>query len=212
MTPLQITILAVAGAALVALGIYAFISSRMIRWPQGPRATRSTSLGHTVIVINAPFTGDEQLQLIDACATSTVSLFTAWRSWRIGDAGGETVFPTIAINFISDETMDAYVEFRHPGQNIAAYLDHVSSSVERLPLIVIRESKASLVVNDGQPVIHELLHEMLSHFMPEAQGNNDHTHIVWGLVQGVAVDTFKTLYSPEGKLRRRSGPPKSAAS
>jgi hypothetical protein len=201
-----------AGAAFAVMLAFAFVfiaQARVLKWPKGPRATRTTVLGHQVVIINPPGSDGEKLLLIDACATASVSLFTAWRTWRPNDVGGEVTWPVIGVRFVDDAEMDQF-ESLYSDKMVFAYLDEIESRSVTVPLVVIRKSCASQLISEGQPLMHELLRLMLNHFVPTEPGIASGTHAAWDFVQGAAVETFRSLYSPEAQLRRRSGPPKSA--
>jgi len=155
MTPIAIGILVATIAAFIGLGIFGVVQAVRIPWPSGPRITRTSVLGVEVVVIDAPGTADgERLLLLDACATATTAIFTAWHTWRPKDASIVEVFPTIGVHFIT-------------------------------------------AIGTGQPLMHEMLHALLEHFLPEAKGDRDHTHPAWDLVQGAARKTYLDLYAPK---------------
>jgi hypothetical protein len=183
------------------VGVVGWISMRRLSWPKGAQLIRTSVLGVDVIVIDAPGTDGEKLLLLDACQTATTAIFTAWRSWRPGDIGAETVFPKIGVHFADDALVDD-IGAAMFGTRIAAYLTDVSSAFERVPMAIIRKSLAQEMINTGQPLMHELLHALLNHFVPTLPGNKDHTSPVWDFVQGAAVTTFHDLYAPVTQLQR----------
>jgi hypothetical protein len=183
------------------VGVVGWINMRRLSWPKGAQLIRTSVLGVDVIVIDPPGSDGERLLLLDACQTATTAIFTAWRSWRPGDAGAETVFPRIGVHFADDELVDQ-IGAAMFGKRIAAYLTDVSSAFERVPLAIIRKSLAKEMIGTGQPLMHELLHALLNHFTPDASGNKDHTGQAWDFVQNAAVVTFRDLYSPTTQLQR----------
>jgi hypothetical protein len=185
----------------IVVGLLAYVNMKRLSWPKGDRLTRTSVLGVELIVIDPPGSDGERLLLLDACQTATTAMFTAWRSWRPGDAGAETVFPRIGVHFADDELVDQ-IGAAMFGKRIAAYLTDVSSAFERVPLAIIRKSLAKEMIGTGQPLMHELLHALLNHFTPDAPGNKDHTGQAWDFVQNAAVVTFRDLYSPTTQLQR----------
>lgn len=177
---------------------------------------RMAALGNEVMVIDAPGSDGARLRLLDACATATTSLFTAWRAWRLQDAVGsepafsnaadapvvEEVFSLIGVHFIDDALMDDIQHALFHDEKIAAYLSDASSSFKRIPLAVIRKSLAAEMIETGQPLMHELLHALMQRFLPEAVGQRDHSHVAWELVQGAARATYLELYSPNATKKR----------
>ena len=217
MTPAEATILIVGAAVLGALLIFVVIQNRKIRWPKGQRATRTTVLGHQVIVIDAPGSESEKLLLIDACATASVSLFTAWRTWRPNDVGAETQWPMIGVRFVDDALLNLPGAWRVLGRSAAlgekpAFHVLMQSRLGNViaPLVLVQKSCAQQIVSEGQPLMHELLQVVLNHFVPTEPGVVDGTHRAWDFVLGAAIETYKNLYSPAAVVRRRSGPPRSA--
>lgn len=203
----------VVGATLVGFAfifIVGYVNMRRLSWPKGPQLIRTTALGVDVTVINAPGSDGEKLLLLDACQTATTAIFSAWRVWRPSDAGAETAFSKIGVNFIDDETMDMIGQTNF-GERIAAYLDTVTSAFERVPCAVIRLSLVHEMIQTGNPLMHELLHAMIEHFIPGAAGNKDHTHIAWDLVQKSALATYHDLYAPTTRLQRVPPQPKANA-
>ncbi len=198
MTPIAIGILVATIAAFIGLGIFGVVQAVRIPWPSGPRMTRTSVLGIEVVVIDAPGTADgERLLLLDACATATTAIFTAWHTWRPKDASVVEVFPTIGVHFISDLAMDDLQHALFNGTKVAAYLSDASSKFKRVPIAVIRKSLVAELIGTGQPLMHEMLHALLEHFLPEAKGDRDHTHPAWDLVQGAARKTYLDLYAPK---------------
>jgi hypothetical protein len=135
--------------------------------------------------------------LLDACATAVTAIFTAWHTWRPNDAGGAEVWPLVGVHFIDDAMMDDLQVALFSGTKVAAYLSDASSKFKRIPLAVIRKSLAGELIGTGQPLMHEMLHALLEHFVPDAKGDRDHTHPAWDLVQGAARSTYLDLYAPK---------------
>lgn len=201
----EIVVSALTAAGFVGVGVFAYFNAIRIPWPKGPRMKRKNALGVELVVINTPGSDGEKLLLVDACATATTSIFTAWRSWRPFDVGAETVFSLVGVHFVDDAVMDRAGEsllftmvVPKSGQSVSAFLSDASSKCKRVPLVLIRKSLAGEVIKTGQPLIHELLHALLNHFTPNAPGIHDHTALAWELVQAAAVETFKGLYAPVG--------------
>ena len=203
MSPVQIVILVAAVVGLIGLAAVAIIQAFRIPWPSGPRMTRVSALGTEVSVIDAPGSDGERLMLLDACTMATTSIFTAWHVYRPNDASASAVFTKFGVHFIEDTLMDDIQAALFPGQTIASYLGNASSRFNEIPLAVVRKSLASHVIATGQPVMHELLHALLAHFVPDAGGNHDHKHEAWVLVQDAARTTYEDLYAPKVQLMKK---------
>lgn len=196
MTPTQIGIL-VAIAGFIAVGIFGFWRAVRIPWPSGARMTRTSALGCRVIVIDAPGTDGEKLLLLDACTAASVAIFTAWRVWRPNDVDVARPFSEIGVHFIDDSLMDDIGHALFDRQRVRSYLSDASSKSKKIPLAVIRKSLAVEMIGTGQPLMHEMLHALLTHFLPNVAGNKEHTHVAWDFVQGAARTTFLDLYAPK---------------
>lgn len=210
MTPTQLWLVGAIIVALAPLAVFAFWRMHM-PWPAGPRMSRTAALGNKVVVIDAPGTDGERLLLLDACATATTALFTAWHAWRLKSAVGSEpaftnaldatvvveAFALIGVHFIDDSLMDDVQHALFNGEKIPAYLSGAAPAFRAAPLAVIRKSLAAEMVATGQPLMHEMLHALLNQYLPDAPGQRDHTHIAFDLVQGAACRTFLELYAPK---------------
>lgn len=204
MTPIQITILTAAILGLIGAAVIAVVQAYRIPWPSGPRMTRVSALGTEVSVISAPGSDGEKLMLLDACTMASTAIFTAWRVYRPNDMAASAVFTKIGVHFIEDTMMDDIQAALFPGQSIASYLSNASSKFNEIPLAVVRKSLVTNVIATGQPVMHELLHALLAHFIPEdLPGNGGHTHEAWTLVQDSARTTYLDLYAPVVQLMKK---------
>lgn len=204
MAPVQIAILAAAVLGLIGLSLAAVAQAVRIPWPSGPRMTRDSALGTEVSVINAPGSDGEKLMLLDACAMATTAIFTAWHVYRPNDMAAANVFKKIGVHFIEDTLMDDVQAALFPGQTVASYLSNASSKFADVPVAVVRKSLVTHVIATGQPVIHELLHALLQHFVPEdLPGNQAHTHEAWTVVQEAARTTYLDLYAPKVQLMKK---------
>lgn len=197
MTPVQVAILVASVVGLIGLAAFAIVQAFRIPWPSGPRMTRHSALGTEVSVIDAPGSDGEKLMLLDACTLATTSIFTAWRVYRPNDMAASAAFTKIGVHFIDDTMMDDIQAALFPGQRVASYLSNASSRFNEIPLAVVRKSLVSEVIATGQPVMHELLHALLAHFVPDEAGNHDHTHEAWTIVQGSARTVYVDLYAPK---------------
>lgn len=208
MTSTQIWIFVASLVVLVAIAAFVMWKSWRIPWPSGHRMSRTAALGNEVVVIDAPGSDGQRLLLLDACVRATTAMFTAWHAWRISAAVGleptfsdavdaVEAFPLIGVHFIDDTVMDDKEHLLFHGEKIAAYLSDASSSCKQVPLAVIRKSLAAEMIATGQPLMHEMLHALLSRYLPSAAGLRDHTHVTWELVQGAARSTYLDLYAPK---------------
>lgn len=204
MTPIQITILTIAILGLIGAALIAVIQAYRIPWPSGARMTRVSALGTEVSVISAPGSDGEKLMLLDACTMASTAIFTAWHVYRPNDTAASAVFTKIGVHFVEDAMMDDIQAALFPGQSIASYLGNASSQFNEIPLAVVRKSLVTNVIATGQPVMHELLHALLAHFIPEdLPGNGNHTHEAWTLVQDSARTTYLDLYAPKVQLMKK---------
>lgn len=204
MTPLQIGILATTILTFIGIGVVGVWQMTRIPWPSGPRMMRDSALGTLVTVIDAPGSDGEKLMLLDACAMATTAIFTGWHVYRPNDAAAASVFPQIGVHFIEDALMDDIQAALFPGQRVASYLSDVSTKFTRIPLAVIRKSLAKEMIATGQPLMHELVHALLTYFAPDdVEENKNHTHPAWDLVQGSARATYLDLYAPKVQVMKR---------
>lgn len=215
MSPTQILVLVGALVGFVAIAIFAAWKAVRIPWPSGPRMSRPAGLGIEVVIIDAPGDTNERLLVRDACALAVTSIMTAWRAWRLSVTYrdepefsevfsapvAEEVFPLIGVHFIDDALMDDIQHALFQGEKTFAYLSDASSSFRRVPLAVIRKSLAAEVIVTGQPLMHEVLHALLNHYLPGEAGQRDHTHVAFELVQGAAKQTYLDLFAPKSPKR-----------
>lgn len=204
MTPLQIGILTATILSFIVIAVLSVWQMMRVPWPSGSRMARESALGTLVTVIDAPGSDGEKLMLLDACAMATTAIFTGWHVYRPNDAAAANVFPQVAVHFIEDALMDDIQAALFPGKQVASYLSDVSTKFTEIPLAVIRRSLVQEMIETGQPLMHELLHALLTYFMSDdVEGNRDHTHPAWDLVQGSARATYLDLYAPKVQVMKK---------
>ena len=199
----QIAILVAAVLGLIGLVVVAIVQAVRIPWPSGPRMTRDCALGTEITVIDAPGSDGEKLMLLDACAMATTAIFTAWRVYRPNDMAAAAVFTKVGVHFIEDTLMDDIQASLYPDQQVAGYLASASSKFNQIPIAVVRKSLAPHAIATGQPVMHELLHALLQHFVPDELGGGMHEHEAWVLVQDAARTTYLDLYAPKVQVMKK---------
>ncbi len=153
-----ITIISVGGLlfAGVWLLLHYFWLGRRYRWP-GLEGSRRTSgyEGYEVHVLTSA--GAPSIVLQGSCAKAVAATGHGWT--LTGQTGPHKKIGEVAVWFRPDVEFDH--EPREYLRKAAAYLDEVPRSVGgHMPLAVIRVSLISLVISEGEPVIHEMLHAL----------------------------------------------------
>lgn len=185
MNTVAITILSLTLATFLALGIWFFGFGRRLLWPKGERLKRVTSGGVDVFVILGPgmealLSQAKKAKVADACRTAIDSCFVAWNKHRPRERAEESI-DRLAVEFVTDDEMNRRIRaIWGADRQINGYLWRVSRAQwgSQIPMAVVRGSLFQLVIDRGEPVIHETIHALLGEF--SAKGvDRSHSDEAW---------------------------------
>lgn len=187
----EIVILSLTAALLIGGVVLLVVQFNSWRWPDGRRVKRRTGQGVEVTTIDAPgASAGERAEVGQACVKAVEIVFDMYASYR-GVKPWEEI-DRVAVQFIPDAEMDRIQKVSWPQyKSVAAYLVTVSryAGSQTMPLAIIRESLAPLVVEKGAPVIHEMMHALRGEFSGERL-DRDHSHEVWTTLVPAAQNYF----------------------
>jgi hypothetical protein len=192
MTIPEIIVLSLVGAAFVAGIIYVFINWKKPVFPEGDRIVYESSEGYKVhLILDGPTFLRLPTTLAEACAHAAFALDIAWGSQERKGSIQEVV-----VVFKSE---DRFTYYGMPAPRVQAYLTTCSYKLGKgyIPMAVIRDRHIGKIFNNGEPLIHELCHELLGeHVISRGEGHQQgHVWAVLGedTIQYRAHDIFKKL-------------------
>ena len=168
MTIPEIVVISLVGAAFAAGIIYFLINRRKLMFPEGDYLEYTSPDGYKVhLIADGPIFSYPPTTFIKVCATAAFVLDKAW-----GQAPRKGNIKEFVVMF---KTKDRFTYHGKKNPNVQAYLTTCPYKIGRgyIPMAVIRDKHIPTIHINGEPLIHELCHELLGEHMIERGGGHE---------------------------------------